>query len=64
MRETFVISIGGIIMADPLDEFVEFDAMIGADAVKCPHCGAVVGKSLLFDDEVVCPDCGKTIKGG
>ncbi len=36
--------------------------MMGADAVKCPHCGATVAKSLLFDDEVVCPECGEEIK--
>ena len=37
-------------MADPLDEFIEFDAMMGADTIKCPHRGATVAKSLLFDD--------------
>ena len=62
MLETFVISIRGIAMNDPLDEFIEFDAIMGSDAVKCPHCGAVVGKSLLFDDEATCPECGKTVK--
>ena len=49
-------------MSDFLDDFVEFDAVIGADAVKCPHCGQIVSKSLLFDDDVNCPGCGQTIK--
>jgi len=48
-------------MNDPLDDFVEFDAMMGSDVVKCPHCGASVARSLLFDDEVACPECGKKI---
>jgi DNA-directed RNA polymerase subunit RPC12/RpoP len=46
-------------MSDSLDEFMEFDATMGADMVKCPHCGASVTKSLLFDDEAVCPECGE-----
>ena len=47
---------------DPLDEFVEFDATMGADVVKCPHCGANVPCSLFFDDEVECPKCGESFK--
>ena len=47
---------------DDLDDFIEFDLAMGADVVKCPHCGASVPCSLLFDDEVVCPKCGKKIK--
>ena len=50
-------------MNDPLDDFVEFDATMGVDAVKCPHCGSSVSKSLLFDDEVECPECSEMIKG-
>ncbi len=49
-------------MGDPLDEFVEFDATMGSDVVKCQHCGALVAKSLIFDDEVTCPECGEEIK--
>ena len=44
---------------DSLDEFMEFDFVMGADVVKCPHCGAEVSKSLFFADAVECPDCGK-----
>jgi len=47
-------------MNDGLDDFIEFDATMGADVVKCPHCGADVPSSLLFDDEAECPECGKT----
>ena len=47
-------------MPDDLDDFFEYDATMGADVVKCPHCGADVPSSLLFDDEVECPECGKT----
>ena len=47
---------------DLFDEFLEFDLTMGADVVKCPHCGAEVSKSLFFDDEVECPECGKIIK--
>jgi len=50
-------------MQDPLDDFIEFDATLGADAVKCPHCGAIVSKSMLSDNDVECPECGKTIRG-
>jgi len=46
-------------MNDDLDDFVEFDVTMGANIVKCPHCGANVSCSLLFDDEVECPKCGK-----
>ncbi len=49
-------------MTDPLDEFFEFDATMGADVVTCPHCRAEVSSSLLLDEEVECPECGKTFK--
>jgi endogenous inhibitor of DNA gyrase (YacG/DUF329 family) len=47
-------------MADDLFwEFLEYDFVMGADMVKCPHCGADVPCSLFFDDKVECPKCGK-----
>ncbi len=49
-------------MCDLLDEFFEFDATMGADVKKCPHCGADVSSSLLLDKEVECPECKKTFK--
>jgi DNA-directed RNA polymerase subunit RPC12/RpoP len=49
-------------MFDPFHDFIEFDLTMGADVVKCPHCGADVPCSLLVDDEVVCPQCGKSLK--
>ena len=51
-----------VLMTDPLDDFLEYDFAMGADTVKCPHCGAAVPCSLFFDDEVECPKCGKTFK--
>ena len=51
-----------VYMSDPLDEFIEYDATMGSDVVKCPYCGASISKSLLFDDEVECPECGKRFK--
>lgn len=47
---------------DDRDEFLEFDATMGADAVKCLKCGASVSKSLHFDDEVECPSCGVKVR--
>jgi DNA-directed RNA polymerase subunit RPC12/RpoP len=49
---------------DPLDEFLEYDFIIGADSIKCPHCGATISRSLLFEDdrEAKCPKCGKRIE--
>lgn len=47
---------------DPLDEFFEFDATIGADVTKCSHCGANVSSSLLLDDMIECPKCGQKFK--
>lgn len=44
-------------MVDPLDEFIEFDATMGSNPVKCPKCGKTISSSLLFDDEIECPDC-------
>jgi DNA-directed RNA polymerase subunit RPC12/RpoP len=44
-------------MNDPLDEFIEFDATMGSDVAKCPHCGAKISRSILFDDKVKCTDC-------
>jgi len=49
-------------MHNHLDDFLEFDFAIGADVVKCPHGGADVPCSLLFDDEVEYPKCGKKFK--
>ena len=47
---------------DELDDFVEMDAAVGAEVVKCPYCGAEVQSSLFFDEEVDCPGCGKRFK--
>ena len=44
------------------DEFMEYDFTMGADVVKCPHCGADVPSSLFFDDEADCPKCGKKVR--
>ena len=51
-------------MADVFDEFMEFDASMGADSVKCPHCGADVSCSLFFDNKVECPECGHKFSKG
>ena len=45
---------------DILDEFMEFDFVIGQDNEKCPYCGADIIYSLLFFDVVTCPHCGET----
>ena len=47
---------------DLFDEFLGYDFAMGADMVKCPHCGADVPCSLFFDDEVKCPECGKKFR--
>lgn len=44
-------------MADPLDEFIEFDATMGSDVAKCPNCGAKISRSILFDGKVKCSAC-------
>jgi len=49
-------------MDDLFDEFFEYDVVMGADVVKCPHCGKDVPRSLFFDDEIECPACGKKLK--
>ncbi|MBU0768066.1 MAG: hypothetical protein KJ687_03090 [Proteobacteria bacterium] len=49
-------------MDDLFDEFLGYDFAMGADMVKCPHCGADVPCSLFFDDEVDCPKCGRKFK--
>lgn len=49
-------------MTDELDDFVEFDATMGSDAIECPHCGALVPRSLFTDDVVECPKCGELIE--
>ena len=47
---------------DLFGEFIEYDFIMGADMVKCPHCGAGVPCSLFFDDEAECPKCGKKFR--
>jgi len=37
---------------DLFDEFLGFDFIMGADMVKCPHCGTDVPCSLFFEDKV------------
>ena len=49
-------------MGDSLDDFLEYDFAMGADMVKCPHCGAEVQYSLFIDNEVECQGCGKKFK--
>ena len=49
-------------MDDLFDDFLGYDFIMGADMVKCPHCGADVPCSLFFDDKVKCPECGKMIE--
>ena len=44
---------------DDLDDFVQYDATMGADMVKCPYCGASVTCSPVVDDDVECPECGR-----
>jgi DNA-directed RNA polymerase subunit RPC12/RpoP len=51
----------GSIVDDLFDEFIEYDFVVGADVVKCPHCGVDVPRSLFFDNEVECLECGKKI---
>ena len=47
-------------MDDLFSEFLGYDFAMGADMVKCPHCGKDVPCSLFFDDdEIECPECGK-----
>jgi len=49
-------------MADPLDEFIEFDATMASDVVKCPNCGAKTSRSIIFDDKVKCSDCDEVFE--
>ena len=42
-------------MDDPLDEFLEYDFVMGADVVKCLHCGADVPCSLFFAVSAIDP---------
>jgi hypothetical protein len=50
-------------MDDLFDEFLEYDFVMGADVVQCPHCKADVSCSLFFDaDEIECSECGKKFK--
>ena len=44
-------------MTDDLNDFIEYDVVVGSDVVKCPKCGEIISSSLLFDDEVECPKC-------
>lgn len=58
----FRLSIRRLMMDDLFDEFMEYDFTMGADVVKCPHCGADVQCSLFIDNEVECLECGKKFK--
>jgi len=50
-------------MEDLFVEFIGYDLTMGADVIKCSHCGKKVPYSVLFDeDEIDCPECGKVIK--
>jgi endogenous inhibitor of DNA gyrase (YacG/DUF329 family) len=49
-------------MDDLFDGFLGYNFAMGADMIKCPHCGADVPRSLFFDDEVECPKCGKKFR--
>ena len=51
-------------MKDQFDEYMEFDFPVGADAMNCPRCGAVVGFNAYYDDEVECPHCGSRFENG
>ncbi|MEI8349841.1 MAG: hypothetical protein WCI77_06785 [Candidatus Omnitrophota bacterium] len=38
---------------------------MGADSIKCSHCGASISRSLFFDDddeEVEYPKCSKKVE--
>lgn len=50
------------IIDDLFDEFMKYDFTMGANVVKCPHCGVDVPCSLFFDNEAERPECGKKIK--
>lgn len=41
------------------DDLVEYDAAMGADAMKCPYCGATIPYSASLEDEIECPECGR-----
>ncbi|MEI8350031.1 MAG: hypothetical protein WCI77_07745 [Candidatus Omnitrophota bacterium] len=50
---------------DPLDEFLGYDFAVGADNIKCSHCGYNISRSLFFEDddeEIKCPKCGGKIE--
>ena len=50
-------------MDDFFEEFIGYDLTMGADVIKCPHCGKNVPYSVILDDdEVKCPECGEVIK--
>lgn len=49
-------------MDDLFDEFSEYDFTMGADMVKCPHCGTDVQCSLFINNEVECPECRKKFR--
>ena len=50
-------------ISDSLDDFMEYDFVMGADEAQCPDCGQKVSISLLMnEDEIDCPKCGKKFK--
>lgn len=47
---------------DLFNQFLEYDFTMGADVVKCPHCGVDVPCSLFFNNEAECSECGKRFR--
>jgi len=47
-------------MDDFLDDFIGYDFIMGADEIKCPHCGVMAPCNLFFGlDKIECHQCGQ-----
>lgn len=45
-------------MDDFLDDFIDYDVVMGSDEAKCPKCGEIIPVSVVLDvDEIECPRC-------